>query len=423
MAGGQFVVNSVAQTGGHEIDVTPANVAGTVFDAGTSAGTDTLWARLQQDDGTLTGWQQFSVTVPTPTLTVHNDPTATGGQAVSLSTLVTIADPGAVSYQKLELWDSNGTVAGGQFVVNSVAQTSGHEIDVTPANVAGTVFDAGTSAGTDTLWARLQQDDGTLTGWQQFSVTVPTPTLTVSNYTTATPGQMINLSSLVTISDPGAVSYQKLELWDSIGTAAGGQFVVNSVAQTGGHEIDVTSANVAGTVFHEGTSGNTDTLWARLQQSDGTLTAWQQFTVVDPVTVAQGATVELAAAYAGTVNFAGTAGTLQLDNSTGFTGTVAGMSGQDTLDLRDLNFANVQQPVFSGTSSGGTLSLTERRHQRHNRAARQLHGLDLRSFQRRPRWDIDYRSAGQPEQHARNAPTCMRCRPNVSRSMSGFLTR
>ncbi len=47
-------------------------------------------------------------------------------------------------YQKLELWDSNGTVAGGQFEVNGVAQTGGHEIDVTPANVANTVFDAGT---------------------------------------------------------------------------------------------------------------------------------------------------------------------------------------------------------------------------------------------------------------------------------------
>jgi hypothetical protein len=281
---------------------------------------------------------------------------------VSLSSLVTIADPGAVSYQKLELWDSNGTVGGGQFVVNGVAQTGGHEIDVTPANVAGTVFDAGTLGGTDTLWAQLLENNGTLTGWQQFSVTVPTPMLTVNNDTTATPGQVINLSSLVTIADPGAVSYQKLELWDSIGTAAGGQFVVNGVAQTGGHEIDVTPANVGGTVFDEGTSGNTDTLWARLLQNDGTLTAWQQFTVVDPVTVAQGATVELAAAYAGAVNFAGTAGTLQLDSSTGFTGTVAGMTGQDTLDLRDINFSATQTPSFSGNNSGGTLSVTDGTH-------------------------------------------------------------
>ena len=282
VAGGQFVINGVAQTGGHEIDVAPGNVASTVFDAGTSSGTDTLWARLLQDDGTLTPWQQFSVSVPTPTLSVTNDPNATGGQHIALSNLVTIADLGNVSYQKLELWDSNGTVAGGQFVVNGVAQTGGHEIDVAPGDVASTVFDAGTFSGSDTLWARLLEDDGTLTAWQPFTVSIPTPTLSVTNDPSATGGQHIALSSLVTIADPGNVGYQKLELWDSNGTVAGGQFVVNGVAQTGGHEIDVAPGNVASTVFDAGTAGGNDTLWARLLQDDGTLTPWQQFSVSVP---------------------------------------------------------------------------------------------------------------------------------------------
>src|SRR3984957_10605935 len=86
---------------------------------------------------------------------------------------------------------------------------------------------------------------------------------------------------LVTVSDPDSVGYQTLELWDDNGTAATGQFVVNGVAQTGSHEIDVTPANVANTVFDVGTTGATDTLFARLLESSGTLTAWQQFTVVD----------------------------------------------------------------------------------------------------------------------------------------------
>ncbi len=281
-AGGQFMVNGVAQTGGHEIDVAPANVANTVFDAGTAGGTDTLWARLLQNDGTQTDWQLFTVTVPAPTLAVHDDSTATHDQTVALSSLVTIADSGGVGYQKLELWDSNGTAAGGRFVVNGVAQTAGHEIDVSPADVANTVFDAGTSAGPDTLWARLLQNDGTLTPWQLFTVTVPAPTLVVHNDPTAAGGQTLALSSLVTIADAGGVGYQKLELWDSNGTATGGQFVVNGVAQTGGHEIDVSPANVANTVFDAGTSAGTDTLRARLLQNDGTLTDWQLFTVTVP---------------------------------------------------------------------------------------------------------------------------------------------
>ena len=85
---------------------------------------------------------------------------AIGGEVLDLSGLVTISDPGFVGYQQLELWDSKGTLAGGQFVVNGVAQSGGHEIDVSPANVANTVFDAGTAGGTDTLLARLLQNNG-----------------------------------------------------------------------------------------------------------------------------------------------------------------------------------------------------------------------------------------------------------------------
>jgi autotransporter-associated beta strand protein/probable HAF family extracellular repeat protein len=89
---------------------------------------------------------------------------------------VSIADPDGVGYQKLELWDANGTVGGGQFVVNGADQTGGHEIDVSPTDVAKTVFDVGTLRGTDTLWARVLQTDGTLTKWQRFTVrAVPSP--------------------------------------------------------------------------------------------------------------------------------------------------------------------------------------------------------------------------------------------------------
>jgi len=217
----------------------------------------------------------FTVTVPTPTLSVSSIASATKGQVINLSSLVTIADPGLVGYQQLHLWDTAGTVAGGQFVVNGVAQTGGHEIDVSPANVANTVFDAGTSAGTDTLYAQLLQNNGTLTSWMPFTVTVPTPTLSVTSIAGAAPNQVINLSSLATVSDPGLVGYQTLELWDTNGTTATGQFIVNGVAQTGGHEIDVSPANVANTVFKVGSTGATDTLYARLLQNDGTLTPWQ----------------------------------------------------------------------------------------------------------------------------------------------------
>ena len=128
------------------------------------------------------------------------------------------------------------------------------------------------------------------------------------------------------------------------------------------HEIDVSPANVANTVFDAGTLGGTDTLAARLLQDNGALTPWQVFTVKDPLTIADGATVELSSAYAGAVTFAGSTGTLQLDNSSSFSGTVAGMTGQDTIDFADINFTKVQTPSYSGNSSGGTLTVTDGTH-------------------------------------------------------------
>ena len=82
-----------------------------------------------------------------------------------------------------------------------------------------------------------------------------------------------------------------------------------------------------------------------------------------PITVADGSTVELASACASQVTFDGSIGTgvLQLDRSVDFTGTVAGMIGQDTLDLRDINYSKVQTPTFSNTdmNAPGTLSVTD----------------------------------------------------------------
>jgi hypothetical protein len=367
-AAGQFVVNDMPQTGGHEIDVAPGDVADTTFNVGTLGGTDTLYAQLLQANGQLSGWKSFTVSAPPaqlPTLSVHPQSNQTRGTSIALSTLVAIADPDGVGFQKLELWDSIGNAAGGQFVINDVAQSGGHEIDVAPGDVANTVFDVGTLGGSDTLYAQLLQQNGQLTGWMPFTVGAPAaqlPTLTVHPFSGASAGQSIPLSTLVSTTDPDGVGYQKLELWDSNGTAKDGQFVINNSPQGGGHEIDVNPGGVANSKFDVGTSGAPDTLYARLLQDNGTLTAWQQFTVKDPITIAAGATVEISSAYAGAVSFAADTGTLQLDNSASFSGTVAGMTGSDTIDFADIDPAKLQMPSYAGDASGGTLSVTDGAH-------------------------------------------------------------
>ena len=80
------------------------------------------------------------------------------------------------------------------------------------------------------------------------------------------------------------------------------------------------------------------------------------------ISVGAGATVEISTPYAGQATFNAATGTLKLDNSSSFSGTVAGMNAQDTLDLADINFATLQQPSFSGNTSGGTLNVTDGTH-------------------------------------------------------------
>ena len=49
----------------------------------------------------------------------------------------------------------------------------------------------------------------------------------------------------------------------------------------------------------------------------------------DPTTIGAGETLELTSAYSGQLTFAADRGTLELDNAASFSGTVAGMAGQD----------------------------------------------------------------------------------------------
>jgi hypothetical protein len=78
--------------------------------------------------------------------------------------------------------------------------------------------------------------------------------------------------------------------------------------------------------------------------------------------VISGGTVEVSSAYSDPATFMGSSGILQLDQSASFSGTVVGMTGQDTLDLRDISFATIQSPTYLGTNTGGTLSVSDGTH-------------------------------------------------------------
>jgi hypothetical protein len=72
-------------------------------------------------------------------------------------------------------------------------------------------------------------------------------------------------------------------------------------------------------------------------------------------------TLDLGAAFAENVTFAGTTGVLELAKSTTYTGTVTGFSktGATSLDLADIAFGAGTKATYSGTTASGTLTVTD----------------------------------------------------------------
>jgi hypothetical protein len=122
----------------------------------------------------------------------------------------------------------------------------------------------------------------------------------------------------------------------------------------------VTAGQLAQTSYVSGSG--TDKLWVRVNDGDQWSPWSQSFTISDPSTIGAGETLELGSAYAGQVSFAADTGILELLNSASFAGTVAGMNGQDTIDFADINPTRVQTPSFSGTITGGTLTVMDGLH-------------------------------------------------------------
>ncbi len=77
-----------------------------------------------------------------------------------------------------------------------------------------------------------------------------------------------------------------------------------------------------------------------------------------------GGVLDLAAAAAADIAFAGDSGELRLDDSQGFTGSVSGFArgGGQTFDLTDVGFVSADEAVFTGGQGAGTLTVTDGTH-------------------------------------------------------------
>jgi enterochelin esterase-like enzyme len=291
-----------------------------------------------------------------PAVTVSNL-IATHGQSFAASSLFTATDPDGDAITEYDFWDMGS--GGGHFAVNGVALGANQDNYVSAEQLTQTTYQS--DSGTDTLWVRVS-DGNEWSPWSQsFTVTAPIdtgPVVTSVSHIRTTAGQTFAASSLFTANDPFGEAIAQYDFWNT--GAGGGHFLLNNQPLGANQDNYVSSAQLAQTTYVSGSGA--DTLWVRVNEG-GQWSAWSQsFTVSDPPTIGAGEALELASAFSGQVSFAAPTDILKLLNSESFAGTVAGMSGRDAIDLADIDPTKVQQPTYSGTASGGTLTATDGAH-------------------------------------------------------------
>ena len=298
--------------------------------------------------------------VDTPPVVKVSNIAAQHGQSFAAASLFKASDADGDAITQYAFRDS-GT-GGGHFVLNGVVQPVNQEIDVTAAQLSQLSYQSG--SGADTLQVRAY-DGLKWSSWSNsFTVRAPIdtgPTVTPTNASLKSlANQTFAASSLIRYSDPFGSPATQYDFWNSGG--GGGHFVLNGAVLPAKQDNIITAAQLGQLSYVVGTG--TDTL--RVKANDGTVWGgWSKsFTISDPPAIAAGQTLTLGSAYAGTVDFVSDTGTLKLEDSSSFAGTVAGLHGRDAIDLADIGFGANSTLGYAANSdhSGGTLSVGDGMH-------------------------------------------------------------
>ncbi|MEO8926065.1 MAG: hypothetical protein ABI306_02780 [Caulobacteraceae bacterium] len=217
---------------------------------------------------------------------------------------------------------------------------------------AGSAFAGAVLGGGGTL--DLDTGVGTLTGLLSaggnVTVSGSMATTTFQNFAT------VEIDVAATFATSGAVTITAGQTVDDAGslTLGGGKAsVVNAdlIETTGAGTLTVGSALANG---------------GTLEADGGTLTVSGAVTGKG-VAAIDGGTLDPVSSFTQNVTFTGATGILELGQSQTYTGTVFGFSktGGTQLDLTDIGFASSGEATYSGTKTGGVLTVTDGTHTAH----------------------------------------------------------
>ena len=330
--------------------------------------TDTLWVRASDGIG-FGAWSQYVSVAFGPVINPTNNAlTVSHLHTVAAASLFSASDADGLAITQYDFWNTG--VGGGHWLLNGVALGSNRDNIVSAAQLSQVSYQSG--AGTDTLWVR--GGDAALFGaWSQgFTVTDTTPVTTPnSNAVVGIMDGLLAASNLFTTSDADTDGITQYDFWDT--GSGGGRWMLNGTALAPNQDNFVQASQLAQVAYNVGVG--TDTLWVRA--SDGiqygpwsnaftlagtVLVETSDGSALSTIVVGAGETVEVGSAFFDSVTFAGNTGTLKIDNSASFDGTVVGMTGKDTIDFADIDPTKVPPPSFSGGTTGGTLTVSDGTH-------------------------------------------------------------
>ncbi|HEY6328702.1 MAG TPA: hypothetical protein VI756_05150 [Blastocatellia bacterium] len=353
--------------------VTLTSLSGLVYTGSSAAGTDKMWLRAY--NGSLSSAEADIIDQGSgpPTITSSNQ-TVAYNQSVPVTSLFSVSGSGVTQYQIWFSYPEGGSPALGTLTNNSTPIAQDQWVTLT--SLSGLTYTGSSTHGTDKMW--LKAFNGSWSNWSEADISDPgTGAISIagSNQTVAY-NQTVSLTNIFSVSGIGITQYQ---LW--FGYPEGGSPALGTVSNNGtpiAQDQWVTLTSLSGVTYAGSTTAGTDKLW--LKAFNGTWSNWTEADITDPghtgsaapilvsgnnsapITINAGDTIEVDFPYSGTATFTGADGTLRLDASSTFSGTVAGLGGQDTIDLADINFASLHALSYSGNASGGTLDVTDGAH-------------------------------------------------------------
>jgi large repetitive protein len=341
-----------------------SSLGGLVYTGSAAAGTDKIW--VQAYNGTWSAAAELDIIDQggtAPVITPHNQ-AISANQSVAMTNLVSVTGNPITEYRVWFGSPQAGAPALGTLTNNGTPIAVNQSVKL--SSLSGLTYTGAATAGTDKIW--VQAYNGSWSSASELDIAdlgVLAPVVTANNQAVAA-NQSVALTNLVSATGSGITEYRVWFSSPQVGAPALGTLTNNGTPIAMNQSVKLSS--LSGLTYTGAATAGTDKIW--VQAYNGSWSGAVELDISDVANsayvIGAGKTMELTGAYSGTVTFAGATGTLKIDNSASFSGTIGGqLAIGDVIDLADITAGANATISYSGNNSPGTLTVSDGTHTVH----------------------------------------------------------